>query len=190
MGEGSTGMGAAHHWYALNTKPNKERQVAAVLRQSLPEVYLPLVQVNPVNPRSARERPLFPGYLFTRLDLHVVDLAGLQWTPGLRSFVQFGDEPATIADHYMAEMKRRISRIQALGGQVFDGLEPGALVKIVAGPFAEYEAIFDLRLKGTERVRVLLRFLESQTRKRSAQYRYLPLEINAGSITKVKPKKS
>ena len=139
-------------------------------------MYLPVVQVNPVNPRSVRERPLFPGCLFVLLDLHVVDFAGLQWTPGLRSFVQFGLEPATIADPYIAEMKRRISRIRAVGGQVFDGLEQGDLVKVVDGPFAGYKAIFDLRLKDTERVRVLLWLLESQTRKRPGQYRYLPLE--------------
>jgi transcription antitermination factor NusG len=44
-------------WYVLHTKPHKERQVASLLRSRSLEVFLPLLRVNPVNPRAARERP-------------------------------------------------------------------------------------------------------------------------------------
>jgi len=38
-------------------------------------------------------------------------------------------------------------------------LQPGDRVRVMAGPFAGYEAIFDTRLNGGERARVLLRFI-------------------------------
>ncbi|MBI3362609.1 MAG: hypothetical protein HY023_16025, partial [Chloroflexi bacterium] len=97
------------------------------------------------------------------------------------------------------ELKRRLEQIHAAGGLVFDGLERGDPVKIVGGPFAGCEAVFDARLPGSERARVLLEPIrQSQSRHsfRSGarpspraieeQARYVPLELNAGDIVKVK----
>ncbi len=63
------------------------------------------------------------------------------------------------------------------GGEVFDDLHKGDVVRINFGPFEGYEAIFDTRLPGTERVRVLLQFLSD---------RYVPVELEAGHL---QPKK-
>ena len=61
-----------------------------------------------------------------------------------------------------------------MGGELFDGLNPGDTIVISDGPFAGYEAIFDARLPGSERVRVLLQLLNSQ--------RQIPVELKAGQI--------
>jgi len=63
------------------------------------------------------------------------------------------------------------------GGEVFDGLEPGDKVRIHAGPFSGYEAVFDTRLPGEERVRVLLRLINDK--------RQLPVELKTSQIRKV-----
>ena len=42
-------------------------------------------------------------------------------------------------------------------------LKRGDVVKIQSGPFAGYDAIFDARLSGQERVRVLLQLLSKGT---------------------------
>jgi transcriptional antiterminator RfaH len=76
----------------------------------------------------------------------------------------------------VAQLRRRIANIQAAGGLVFADLATGDAVEITAGPFAGYEAIFDLRLKGSDRVRVLLDLLRRQ----------VPLELDAGSIRKLR----
>jgi len=55
------------------------------------------------------------------------------------------------------------------------------VVVISDGPFAGYEAIFDTRLPGSERVRVLLQLLNSQRR--------VPVELNAGQIQRRNRKK-
>jgi len=90
------------------------------------------------------------------------------------------------------EIKRRVDYICQAGGLIFDGLVHGAPVKITSGPFAGYEGIFDSRLSGSERVRVLLTLLEKQhsgyRRPANSQPRAVPLELNANSIVKAKPK--
>ena len=97
-------------WYVLNTKPHKERQVASLLRSRELEVYLPIVRVNPVNPRSARLRAYFPNYLFANIDFDVVGLSEMRWIPGLRRLVEFGNQPAVVSDNLVLEFKTPDSR--------------------------------------------------------------------------------
>ena len=55
-------------------------------------------------------------------------------------------------------------------------LKAGDTVRIHGGPFEGYEAIFDTRLDGQERVRVLLQFINSQ--------REVPVELDVSQIRK------
>src|SRR5580704_16545806 len=58
-------------WFLIHTKPSKERWVHDQLSETLPEVFLPLLRARV--PRWGRltwsVMPLFPGYVFARLDL-------------------------------------------------------------------------------------------------------------------------
>jgi transcriptional antiterminator RfaH len=174
-------------WYALHAKPHKERQVAQHLRQRKLEVYLPLVRVNPVNPRSARIRPYFPCYLFVKADLQAIGLGALQWTPGLRRLVEFDGQPAVVPNQFVHELQRRLAQVQAAGGLILEGLGRGDPVRIVAGPFAGYEAVFDSRLPGSERVRVLLQLIAASQRRGGG--RLVPVELNAGSVAKARSRR-
>ena len=51
----------------------------------------------------------------------------------------------------------------------------GDRVRIRAGAFSGYEALFDTRISGGDRVRVLLQMLND---------RHVPLELNASDITR------
>jgi transcription antitermination factor NusG len=172
------------YWYVLHVKPHKERQVALHLQQNQVEAYLPLVKVNPVNPRAARVRALFPNYIFARFDLQTTGLSLVQWTPGVRRLLEFGGQLATVSAGDVAELKRRVAQISESGGLALDGLAPGDRVRVVSGPFAGYEAIFDSRLAGAERVRI---FLEWVRHRKVPQA--IPVELNVGSIQKVKPRR-
>ena len=127
------------------------------------EVFYPSVQAcNPVNPRAARERAYFPGYLFVHLDLAAVGVNELRWLPAAVGLLEFGGEPAVVPRPLSPNCKRRVATIQAAGGMVFADLEARRTVKYHLRPFAGYEAIFDLRLRGSDRVRVLLEMLRRQ----------------------------
>jgi transcription elongation factor/antiterminator RfaH len=164
------------HWYVIRSKPRRERFVCDQLHGQGLEVFYPAVRVHPVNPRSAKERAYFPSYLFAHLDLAAVGVNRLRWLPAAVGLLEFGGEPAIVPDLLIAQLKLRLASIQSVGGLTFDNLQPGDVVKITSGPFAGYEAIFDLRLKGSERVRVLLEMLRRQ----------VSVEIDAGSIRKAR----
>jgi transcriptional antiterminator RfaH len=163
-------------WYVIRAKPRRERYVSEQLATQGLEVFFPAVKVHPVNPRAARERAYFPGYLFVHLDLETIGVNKLRWMPAAVGLLEFGGEPAIVPEALVAQLRRRIANIQAAGGLVFADLATGDSVEITTGPFAGYEAIFDLRLKGSDRVRVLLNLLRRQ----------VPLELDAGNIRKLR----
>ena len=167
------------NWYALRSKPRKEE---AVYRQALNqgfEAYYPRIRVQPVNPRSRKVRPYFPGYLFICADLEQVGLSAFQWMPHTHGLVSFGGEPAPVPENLVQAIRKRVDEINSAGGEVFEALRVGEKVKISAGPFEGYEAIFDGRLPGSERVRVLLELLGSK--------RQVPVVLEAGAVTPKKP---
>ena len=161
-------------WYALRSKPRKEDVLWRQVRTRGFEVFYPRVRVHPVNPRSKKVKPYFPGYMFVRADLEDVGRSTFQWMPHSLGLVIFGDEPAAVPDHLIVELQKRIEDLAKAGGELFDGLNKGDTVRISSGPFRGYEAIFDARLPGKERVRVLLELLGNQRR--------VPLELKAGQI--------
>lgn len=146
-------------WYVLRSKPHKENQVDARLRTAGIQTYYPCLSVKPVNPRCSTTRPYFPGYLFVYADLDLINSGSLQWLPGAVGLLQFGDTLATVPDSFIKQLRQRIEQINQAGGLTYNGLKPGDRVQITGGPFAGYEAIFDTRLGGNERVRVLLEIL-------------------------------
>ncbi len=180
-------------WYALHVKPHKERAVYDLLlaqdgvRDIHEEgngdstvVFFPSVRVKPVNPRSAKVRPYFPGYMFIHANLELLGVNAFSWIPGTRGLVSFGDEPAAVPEHLINELKSRMVRIEEAGGMVFDSLQKGDRVRLISGPLAGYEAIFDMRLPGQQRVQVLLSFLSNHPQR---------LKLDAQSIEKVEKKR-
>ena len=164
-------------WYVLRSKPHKEEFLWEQLLARGVETYYSQIRVQPVNPRSRKVRPYFPGYLFVRVDLEQVTQSTLRWMPGAVGLVMFDGQPPVVPDGLIQAIRRRVDEINAAGGEVLEGLNPGDAVTVQAGPFAGYEAIFDARLSGNERVRILLKMLGD---------RRLPLDIPAGQIQRKK----
>jgi transcription antitermination factor NusG len=166
------------HWYALRSKPRKEDVIWRQVHTQGFETFYPRLRVHPVNPRSRKLLPYFPGYLFVHIDLEAVGISTFQWMPHAMGLVTFGGEPASVPESLILAISKRVEEIAAAGGELFADLHSGDTVWISDGPFRGYEAIFDARLPGNERVRVLLEFLGSQRR--------VPLELDAGQIQKKK----
>lgn len=168
----------ADYWYAIRSKPRKEEVVWRQIRTQGYDVYYPRLRVQPINPRSKKWRPYFPGYMFVKVDIEQVGLSAFQWMPHAMGLVCFGDEPAIVPENLIVAIKKRVDEIAAAGGELFAGLSRGDTVLINDGPFAGYEAIFDARISGSERVRVLLQLLNNQ--------RQVPVELDASQIKQKK----
>jgi transcription antitermination factor NusG len=163
----------AFHWYTLRSKPRKEEVLWKQLRSQDFEVFFPRLKVQPINPRARKLKPYFPGYMFIHVDLDEVGISTFQWMPHAIGLVAFDGVPATVPENLVHAIIKKVEQIAAAGGEVFDGLKPGDQVRISDGVFAGYEAIFDTRLPGSERVRVLIQMLSD---------RRLAVEMSAGQI--------
>ena len=150
-------------WYAMQTKANKEKEVEKRLSDFNLEVYLPWMRSR----RRIGTRfqwiliPLFPGYLFCRLDLVICGKAA-RYCPGVKDFLRFGNQIAEVDPRIIMSLRERCPGGVALIEPV--AAKPGDPVKINEGPFSGLEAIFERALKGNERVAVLLEILGRQTR--------------------------
>lgn len=150
------------HWYVMHSKPRKEAFLRERLRMQQVEVYLPSIRVKPVNPRSRKEQPFFPGYLFVQVDLERISVTELRRIPGANGIVCFGGEPATIADTLIRTIQKQVEAMGGPANNYVDRFKPGDMVVINEGPFATYKAMFDCRQSGSDRVRVLLELLQGQ----------------------------
>lgn len=161
----------AAHWYALQTRALKEAFVAQQLAARDIACFYPRLHVRPVNPRARTERPFFPCYLFVRADLAQVGMAAFQYLPNTVGLVCFGDQPAIVEDDLLAAIEEQLGQINRAGGEIFLQLQQGDRVQITQGPLAGYEAIFDRRLRDSDRVRLLLELL-------GARQAVVELEVN------------
>jgi transcriptional antiterminator RfaH len=160
------------HWYALFSKPHKERQVESALDERGIEVYLPAIQ--PPSRRSHCARAFFPRYLFARFDIEQNGINALQYIPGLSNVVMFGGMPARVDEHVIRSLRERLSTetLFQIRGEL---IKSGERVIIIKGPFANLEALFDSRLTAAGRVRVLVQLLQ----------RWTAIDIQASHISRI-----
>ena len=154
---------AGMRWYAIQTKVNREKDVERRLKDLRLEVFLPWMRAR----RRIGSRfhwvlaPLFPGYVFCRLDM-VVSGKAARYSPGVKDFLTFGSRIAEVSENIIEALRERcpggVAEIDPVNAK------PGDIVRINEGPFSGLEAIFEEKLKGSERVAVLLDILGRQTR--------------------------
>lgn len=124
-------------WYVVATRPSQEERATENLRRQGFDVWFPRVQRTR---RRARRFdtvlcPLFPGYLFVRLDL-----GGDHWRPisstfGVRRLICGDSGPCALPEGFVAELMS-----QCEGGILWDHvrrLEAGSKVRVVTGPFVD-----------------------------------------------------
>lgn len=146
----------AENWYVMHSHPHKEELLWRQLLCSGLSVFYPRLRVKPVNPRARKVVPYFPGYLFVRADLEIVGISTLQYMPYATGLVAFGGEPAVVPEGFVNSLRHKIGKGDVLQQDYAGGLEAGDKVIIQDGPFRGYEALFDARISGSDRVRVLL----------------------------------
>jgi transcriptional antiterminator RfaH len=105
------------------------------------------------------QEPLFPRYLFIRLD---ASQEGRSWNPirsttGVSRLVTFGQVPAKVEDSLVAAIRASVSDV----GVRQRHFEPGEVVRINDGPFVGLEAVYQMA-DGEARVMVLIELLSQK----------------------------
>lgn len=151
----SATRGAAH-WYAVAVLPHADALAREQLARQGFVVFAPTFKRTVRHARQFRTKvtPLFPGYMFVQLDLGQARWRAINGTRGVRGLVTAGERPVRVPD----------AVIVALMPQAGEGapvvLAPGAVLEVVAGPFAGLVARLE-RLEGAARVAVLMEVIGS-----------------------------
>ncbi|MBK1705931.1 transcription/translation regulatory transformer protein RfaH [Halochromatium glycolicum] len=147
-----------HHqprWYVVQSKPRQAERAQNCLEQQGYQVFLPRITVERVQrkQRCFVEEPLFPNYLFIRLQRWVDNWSPVRSTRGVARLVAFGSEPVPIADHLIDAIAQRCAETADPRE-----LHAGQEVRILDGPFAGLNAIFQAP-HGEQRAHLLIELL-------------------------------
>lgn len=148
-------------WYVMQSKPNREFFLQGQLVLNHVETYLPLIKTIKNNDRTSY-RPFFPGYLFVNVDLTERGTSSLQWIPGSKGIVMFGDQPPSVPDQFVEELKSKLSSLNNKNESKFSKILKGSSVLIKRGAFQGYRAVFNEYLPEHDRVKILLKTLADQ----------------------------
>ena len=163
MTEQSNNQAGGPRWYVVRSKPQAENMAAANLRHQGFEVYLPLALMMDRKTKQPVGRPLFPRYLFVRLDLTVDQWRAIFSTKGVQClFCSGGGHPIAVGEACIANIRVRetdgiINMVEVKPARVF---VPGERVRIDDG---ELEGIFCEHVDD-KRVLILLNILGRESR--------------------------
>lgn len=142
-------------WFAAQLKPNGLHQAERSLTRQGFEIFCPwMIETQRRNGRlQDLRRPLFPGYLFVRLDPEAGLWQAVNATRGLTRLVQTDPRvPTPLPDGLIAGLRARCTEAGQL--QTDPDLVPGDRVRVVAGPFMDLVARIET-IGSDARIRVL-----------------------------------
>ena len=152
-------------WYVVQTQVNAEAKAARnLIRQSF-DIYLPRYLKRRCHARKIEKvaAPLFPRYLFVRVDIETQRWRSIQSTFGVSRLVTRGADPAPISREVLQILWAREDQNGFIAMNRRSPFTVGEKVRILAGAFADVVGLFD-GLGDRERVAVLLDLLGQKVR--------------------------
>jgi transcriptional antiterminator RfaH len=150
---------AQRNWYVAYSKPHKEEQVQLHLGLKGIESFFPRLQLPGSVSRKKGITPLFPNYVFVRLDL-ATESHYVIWSPGVKRIVSFGEAPIPLEDNVVEFLRERANTRGII--QAHSQLIPGQQVEITGGPFDGFTGIIENPPNAKGRVKILLQLLSRQ----------------------------
>ena len=142
-------------WYAVRVRSNFENTVSTVLRGKGYQEFLPTHRSRTKTTHKAIELPLFPGYVFCRLD--ITKRLPVMITPGVVNFVSFGSTPCAIPDEEIEAVQQMVRSKLPVGP--WPHLRAGQKILIERGPLAGLEGML-VEHKGAFRIAVSISLLQ------------------------------
>jgi transcriptional antiterminator RfaH len=152
------------NWYVIHTKPRQEEHARENLERQGYTTYCPYISLSKRrrNAWQTVSEPLFPRYLFIELTEGEDDFGPIRSTLGVSNMLRFGGKPATIS-HEIIETLRHQERDNAETIEPEVPVKPGDRVRVLEGPFAGLEGIFQNSSKDA-RVVILMELLGRENR--------------------------
>ena len=153
-------------WYAVHTYVGQERMVEKNLKERASKMgmwYTKIYQVLQPSETATEiqdgdkkvqvERLLFPGYVFVQMDVEDDDAPnelGESWeavrgTPGVTGFVGTSTRPVPLSQDEVDRLLRSVGVMQAaevpVAPKVSVNFKEGDMVRVTAGPFADFSGV-------------------------------------------------
>jgi transcription antitermination factor NusG len=143
-------------WYAFTTQPRHEKAVARQLESKSIESFVPLLTTpsRRKDRRAVVDQPLFPGYVFTRIDAG--DRAHVLRIPSVVRVLSFNGVPADIADEEIDAVRRCLIRGENPEPHPFP--EQGDTVRVKSGPLQGLQGVI-IRCKSSLRLVVSINLI-------------------------------
>lgn len=160
-------------WFALQVRSRRETLVATQLEGQGYECFLPLYKcVRRWSDRMKElEQPLFPGYLFCRLDFQ--NRRPLLMTPGVIQIVGTGRTPMPVDETEVESVRQAV--LSGLPSQPWPYLEVGERVRLNYGNLRGLEGTL-INFKGNHRVVMSVALLQ----------RSVALEVELSWVTRLR----
>ena len=154
-------------WYVVQTHAMAEEKAAFNLKRQGYGAYLPRYLKKRSHARRIDwvARPLFPCYLFVKMDVEATQWQAIRSTIGVSHFICLGEQPAPVPEGIVEAIIVREDENGLVGLSLGVLFEKGQEVEITNGPMAEISAIFDC-VDDKDRVFVLIDLLGRQVRVR------------------------
>ena len=163
----------ARHWYIVHTYSGFEEQVKTGMLERVKnagqeemfgEILVPTEQVVEMvkGARKTSSRKFFPGYILVNVDLNDETWHTVRDTPKVTGFVGNDMNPVPLSDE---EAMKIIGRIKdgALKPKPKVSFEHGDVVRVIDGPFNNFQGVVDEVFPEKGRVRVMVSIFGRET---------------------------
>jgi len=159
---------AGGSWVAVSTHHFKETVAVANLERQGFVAYCPMIRKSIRHARRLREvlRPLFPGYVFIRLDLHRDQWRPVLSTVGVRHLIRFGDRLGVLPEAFVEGLLEREEGGVVPIPRYRESYRPGEKLRFRDGPFEGLIATV-LNCETNDRLLVLIDMLRQSVRVRT-----------------------
>lgn len=175
-------------WYAVHTYVGQEKMVEKNLKERASKMgmwYTKIYQVLQPSETATEiqdggkkvqvERLLFPGYVFVQMDVEDDDAPGelgesweaVRGTPGVTGFVGTSTRPVPLSQDEVDRLLRSVGVMQAAEvapvAKVSVNFKEGDMVRVTAGPFADFSGVVGEVNVPQSKVKVLVSIFGRET---------------------------
>jgi transcriptional antiterminator RfaH len=153
------------HWYVVQTHPRAEAKAALHLNRQGFSTYFPRYLKRRRHARRVETvaAPLFPRYLFVGIDMATQRWRSILSTIGVTQLVSNGEQPASISNQIIDELKSRESALGFIQLKQHGNFRPGDTLRVVDGAFCDSLGLLE-SVGDSARVTILLDLLGRKVR--------------------------
>jgi len=147
-------------WYVAYTHVNREAEALKQLKQQGFDSYLPRQLKSRRHARKCDwiSKPLFPRYLFVKLDLDHALWRAINSTRGVINLICLGEGPTSMPEGVVEGIKNHENEKGLISPSIADFFKPGDPVQVTAGSMIDQIGLFQCKTDN-DRVVVLFKLM-------------------------------